>query len=236
MDHIFILNFHFCPVERLSNNVLHMISTLANSTILDINLDAMEIRSIVWCSQSKLLLFLKDSCFYIQNDKEETNESRKVVAYRGGSRSPSSEERYKGHHSKRISSGGRSDDGSFKYYYDERRSPRYPQENSRHGGPRRSSARFEVVDDRFRDDEHGSRRLSNTESKLVIRSPDIQKNVDRSRSPVVPPVGDILGDNVHPLQVGVLSKPIDGKDADGSAHIGLCNRFFIFFVWTSFAK
>ncbi|GMY17806.1 probable ADP-ribosylation factor GTPase-activating protein AGD14 [Fagus crenata] len=134
------------------------------------------------------------------NDKEETNESRKVVAYRGGSRSPSSEERYKGHHSKRISSGGRSDDGSFKYYYDERRSPRYPQENSRHGGPRRSSARFEVVDDRFRDDEHGSRRLSNTESKLVIRSPDIQKNVDRSLSPVVPPVGDILGDNVHPLQ------------------------------------
>ncbi|KAJ6373056.1 hypothetical protein OIU76_027400 [Salix suchowensis] len=35
------------------------------------------------------------------------------------------------------------------YYYDERRSPRYSQENTRYGGFRKSPARFEVVDDRY---------------------------------------------------------------------------------------
>ncbi|KAK7817820.1 putative adp-ribosylation factor gtpase-activating protein agd14, partial [Quercus suber] len=147
------------------------------------------------------------------NDTEESNE-RSL----GRSRSPRSEDRFKWHHHKRSSIGGRSEDGGFKYYYDERRSPRFARENSKQGGLTRTPARFEVVDDRFREDERGSRRFSSAESKLTITLPGFKKNVDGSRSPVVRPVGDILGDKVPPLNVGVISEQIDGKDANGSAN------------------
>jgi len=159
------------------------------------------------------VLIFKDSCLYIQNDTEESNE-RSL----GRSRSPRSEDRFKWHHQKRSSIDGRSEDGGFKYYYDERRSPRFARENSKQGGLTRTPARFEVVDDRFREDERGSRRFSSAESKLTITLPGFKKNVDGSRSPVVRPVGDILGDKVPPLKVGVISKQIDGKDAKGSAN------------------
>ncbi|KAM4074771.1 hypothetical protein ACB094_10G119300 [Castanea mollissima] len=132
--------------------------------------------------------------------------------------SPRSEDRFKWHHHKRSSIGGRSEDGGFKYYYDERRSPRYARENSKQGGLTRTPTRFEVVDDRFREDERGSRRFSNAESKLTITLPSLKKTVDGARSPVVRPVGDILGDKAPPLKVGVISKQIDGKDANGSAN------------------
>lgn len=146
--------------------------------------------------------------FILQNDKE--SHSRKVSAYSGGSRSPHYEKRHERRHSERSSPVRTSVDGSVKYYYDERRSPRYAQENSRYGVPRRSSARFEVVDDRIRDHGHGNHRFSNTESKPGIRLPDFQKNMDRSHSPVVRTVKDILGDSITPLQVGELSKATDG--------------------------
>jgi hypothetical protein len=122
-------------------------------------------------------------------------------------------------------------DGNFKYYYDEKRSPRYAQENSRYGGSRVTPARFEVVDDRFRDDEHGSRRFSNTESKPGIRSSDFQKNMDTCGSPVVRPVRDVLGGSSTPLQVGDLSKAIDGTAADGSAHNQVHNCYVILEIW-----
>lgn len=163
------------------------------------------------------VLIFKDSCLYIQKDTEESNESRKVSESHGRL-SPRSEDRFKWHHYKRSSIGGRSEDGGFKYYYDERRSPRYARENSKQGGLTRTPTRFEVVDDRFREDERGSRRFSNAESKLTITLPSLKKTVDGSRSPVVRPVGDILGDKVPPLKVGVISKQIDGKDANGSAN------------------
>ncbi|XP_041020854.1 probable ADP-ribosylation factor GTPase-activating protein AGD14 isoform X1 [Juglans microcarpa x Juglans regia] len=127
------------------------------------------------------------------NEKKESYESTKVQAYRGGSRS--------------SSPGRRSEDGSFKYYYDERRSPQYSQENSRYGGFRRNPVRFEIVDDRFRENEYGSRNFS-----------QFPKNIDRSLSPVVRSLRDILGDGIPPLQVGELSTAINGKDADGSPH------------------
>ncbi|XP_059461778.1 probable ADP-ribosylation factor GTPase-activating protein AGD14 [Corylus avellana] len=70
------------------------------------------------------------------NDKE--SHSRKVSAYSGGSRSPHYEKRHERRHSERSSPVRRSVDGSVKYYYDERRSPRYAQENSRYGVPKRT--------------------------------------------------------------------------------------------------
>ncbi|KAG6643866.1 probable ADP-ribosylation factor GTPase-activating protein AGD14 isoform X1 [Carya illinoinensis] len=133
------------------------------------------------------------------NEKKESYESTKVQAYRGGSRSSGYEDR--------SSPGQRSEDGSFKYHYDERRRLQYSQENSRYGGFRRNPVRLEIVDDRFRENEHGSRKSSK-----------FPKNTDRSRSPVVRSLRDILGDGIPPLQIGKLSTAINGKDADGSPH------------------
>ncbi|XP_042988987.1 probable ADP-ribosylation factor GTPase-activating protein AGD14 isoform X3 [Carya illinoinensis] len=150
------------------------------------------------------------------NEKELSYESRKVGAYRGGSRSSGSEDIYTRHYSEKSSPGRRSEDGNPKYPYDEMISPRYAQ-NSRYGGLRRSPACFEVVDDRFRDGEYGSRRASKTESKIESRPPNFQKNTDRSQSLVVHTARS-LGDGISPLQVVELSTAIDGKDADGSAN------------------
>ncbi|XP_057957580.1 probable ADP-ribosylation factor GTPase-activating protein AGD14 [Malania oleifera] len=142
-------------------------------------------------------------------EKEEFYENMKAGTYSSGSRSPSYHER--------SSSGGK-DEKSFRYYYDERRSPRYAQENSRYGGYKRSPVRFEVVDDRVREDGLGNgrrsaiSRLSNGEVKTVGKSPDLQKNVDRSRSPVVRSIKDILGVNVPSLHVGEIPKSNAGRN------------------------
>ncbi|KAK9274561.1 hypothetical protein L1049_021810 [Liquidambar formosana] len=131
------------------------------------------------------------------SDKKESYENRKVGA-----------DTYQKFHSEKPSPIVRNDDKSFRYYYDERRSPRYAQDNSRYGGYRRNPARFEVIDDRFRDDGFGSgrqtdsRRFSSGESKLGSRSPDCQKNMDRCRS----------------LVVGDPPKANEGRDVGGSAY------------------
>ncbi|TKY58195.1 ADP-ribosylation factor GTPase-activating protein AGD14 [Spatholobus suberectus] len=129
------------------------------------------------------------------DEKEESYASKKSSSFRFDFKSPHS------------SPGPRSDDTSFRYLYDESRSPRYTQKYSRHGHKARSPIKFEVVDDRFRDDEHRNRRLSNIESKLRQISFDGQKNVDRSQLPAVPPLGEILKENAPSQQV----KPSGGE-------------------------
>lgn len=154
----------------------------------------------------------------IQGDREDSSESSKAGVYCGGSRSPSYEDRYE--RSERSAPGGRSDDKSFKYYYDEKRSPRYAQENSRYGGFKKSPARFEVVDDRFRDDgirrsrQSDSQRFVHRESRLASRSTDHQRNMEQSSSPVVRSVKDILGESVPPLQVIEYHKANEENDGD----------------------
>ncbi|KAI4316256.1 hypothetical protein L6164_024253 [Bauhinia variegata] len=143
------------------------------------------------------------------NDKKESHESRKVNASRLGSKSANYEERFERYG--RSSPNLRSDDASFRFHYDERRSPRYAQQLSRNAH-QRSPKNFEVVDDRFRDDEFRSRRLSNLESKLKKLSQDGQNNVERSQPPVAEAVGESIGKNVPSLQVGQRQK----KEADDS--------------------
>ncbi|KAF2304522.1 hypothetical protein GH714_032905 [Hevea brasiliensis] len=133
-----------------------------------------------------------------ESDKEESRESRKLGLNCGHYKSPNYESRYdrKG----RSHPGGISDDKSIKYYYDERRSPRYAQENSRYGGFKKSPVRFAVVDDRFRDDgaqsgrESANHRFSNKDGRFGSLSPD-KKSMDQSSSPVAQPVKDIPGQN-----------------------------------------
>ncbi|KAK7293596.1 hypothetical protein RJT34_16466 [Clitoria ternatea] len=92
----------------------------------------------------------------------------------------------------------RSDDPSFKYLYDESKSPRFAQKYNRPGSFTRSPIKFEVVDDRFRDDDYRTRRLLNIESKLRQLSIDGQKNVDRSQLPAARPLGEIFRETSSP--------------------------------------
>ncbi|KAF6172903.1 hypothetical protein GIB67_035457 [Kingdonia uniflora] len=155
-------------------------------------------------------------------DKDDFYESKST--YGGGSRSPPYEDTYDRRSSERSSPGGRSDDRGYKSNYDERRSPGYGQE-TRYGDHRKSPVRFEVVDDRHRDDRFGNgrrseeRRFSDAESKLEGRSPNRQNDLDATNPPMVRPVRDILGDDVPPLRIGEPPKANIGKGtSDVSAH------------------
>lgn len=120
----------------------------------------------------------------------------------------------------RPESSGRAD---VKYYHDEwKSSPRYARENSRSGGFKRSPIRFEVVDDRFRDDGNARgrrsdpRRASSVEVIARSLSPVPQTNVNRSMSPIVRPVADLLGENVPKLQIRNTTKGNKEKGDDAS--------------------
>ncbi|KAI4379910.1 hypothetical protein MLD38_006148 [Melastoma candidum] len=104
--------------------------------------------------------------------KEELPESMKSL-------SPRSEGRNERHHSGMYSPSGRSEGSSYRYYYDERRSPRYPRESSRSGGYMKSPIKFEVVDDRFRDD-------SGTGRRSLARRPAFEESKLQNKSPEYP--------------------------------------------------
>lgn len=106
-----------------------------------------------------------------QNDNEESHESRKICF----SRSPHYEER-----NDPRSPGLRNEDKSVKFYYDDRRSPRY---SPRNGNQRRNHIKIEIVDDRFRDDEYRNRRRVSIEKlPAPAASSNGQKsNVDREK-------------------------------------------------------
>ncbi|XXG56078.1 hypothetical protein AAC387_Pa03g3587 [Persea americana] len=156
----------------------------------------------------------------VQGERDDSNDNRRADVYRGGSRSPPSEDTYDRRYNV-PSPGGRSEDRNFRYNYDERRSPGYDQEIRRYGDYRRSPGRFEAVDDRHRDDRFGNgnpnrraeeQRSADVASKPDGRSPDHQKNI--SSPPVVRPVREILGEDVPPLRVGDPPKANGGKAAD----------------------
>ncbi|GLU10239.1 hypothetical protein SLE2022_270580 [Rubroshorea leprosula] len=149
---------------------------------------------------------------------EDFSGSRKLGSY-FDAKSPSYEDRYE---QKNCSPTGRSDERTFKCYFDER-STKDAQENSRYGGSRRNAVRFEIVDNRIRDTGSGSSRrheslgFPDRECKSEIWSPNLQKNIDSSKSPTVQPVRDILGKNVPGLHVGENSEMNTRKNAGGSA-------------------
>lgn len=131
-------------------------------------------------------------------------------------------------------------DTSIKYYYDERRSPRFACENSRSGGFKRNPVCFEIVDDRVRDDRVGggrktdSRRFSAAEPRQLFALPDSQRKVNVSDLPEVQPVSNILGANVSPLHVTDLSKTNDRKGTNTSAPVNV--SYLLNYVENLFAK
>lgn len=161
----------------------------------------------------------------MQTEKEESFDSRRLNAYRAGSRSPLYEDRYDAQSGGRYSPSTRSDDGVVRYYYDERRSPKYARDNARYGGFKKSPVRFEVVDDRFRDDGYGSGggrrsvgggRRSSEDFRLGSKSPDVMRNRNRTIYPEVRSIQELLGGNAPPLKVGETR---DKKDSPRAAKV-----------------
>lgn len=134
--------------------------------------------------------------------REDYNENRKVELYCGGSRSPSYDLGRKWRHSSGEQNPG----------YD----------RSDH---KRSSARFEVVDDRHRDDKFGNgnqnRRFEGHRfpdaPKAEGRSPNHQKDISLTNSLMVHPVKDVLDDDMPALQVGDPPKSDGAKAPRNSA-------------------
>nr|AVD53647.1 GTPase-activating protein AGD14 [Lilium pumilum] len=138
-------------------------------------------------------------------DREDTGEIRKLDSYRGCSRSPPYDDRY----SDRLGYGGRN-------------GPRSPDV----GEYKRSPGRFEVVDDRRRDDRFGNgnqnrssegSRFPDGVPKQEGRSPNHQKETNVSSPPIVRPVRDILGDETPKLQVGDSPKSNSTRIPENSA-------------------
>ncbi|KAL0312026.1 UNVERIFIED_CONTAM: hypothetical protein Sradi_5601900 [Sesamum radiatum] len=100
----------------------------------------------------------------------------------------------------------------------EERSPRNKQENVRSSGPRSRSTRFEIVDDRFREEGGVKRyeRHSRKDSGGGSRSPDSQRSRATSL-PEIRPVSDIFGEKPPPLTISGPPRATNQKDAEGSA-------------------
>ncbi|THU48746.1 hypothetical protein C4D60_Mb06t02270 [Musa balbisiana] len=134
----------------------------------------------------------------MKDKRDNYNENQKAESYKSGLRSPSYEDGYS------PSYGGRNSDRIFRYNYGER-SPGYDQ-----GKYKRSPAYFEVVDDRRRDNKVGNvrqnRRLEAPRfldaPKPEGKSPDHQKNDDKSSDPVVNQAKDTSVDDIPPLKIG----------------------------------
>ncbi|XP_075102625.1 uncharacterized protein LOC107827099 isoform X2 [Nicotiana tabacum] len=118
----------------------------------------------------------------------------------------------------------RSDDLNIRSYsMEERRSPRnYNQVGKRSSRERSLPTRFEIVDDRFRDEGSGDVKryqyhiFSKSESRRRSRSPVSLNTEEVSSPPRIRSINEILGDKVIALKVGESPKSC-GKVSESSA-------------------
>ncbi|XP_059658047.1 probable ADP-ribosylation factor GTPase-activating protein AGD14 isoform X2 [Cornus florida] len=172
------------------------------------------------CPDGSNLHRLRDFIKHVYVDRKYTSDRSvdKLAMVKVGA----NEDLYEQRSIERYSPGGRND-RSLINYIDERRSPQYKLENVRSGRHKSRPVHFEIVDDRFRDDNSRRRRkaescgFSDAESRVGSRSPDSQKSREIS-PPVVRSIREILGDNVPPLKIGERPAANDERDGDGSSH------------------
>lgn len=159
----------------------------------------------------------------LQADQDDSNDSRREYSNLGDLRSPPYDDRY----SERHGTGERNGDRNIRYVYGER-SPGYDQ-----GDKKRSPHRFEVVDNRVRDDRYGignqnwrfeDQRLPDTASMPERLSPSRPKGLP-SR-PMVRPVRDVVGDDAPQLHVVDAPKSNNVRVPDTSAPVQV--RFIVF--------
>lgn len=111
----------------------------------------------------------------------------------------------------------RTEDSGLNYHSDGR-SPRYKQET---GKSRSRKARFEIVDNRFRDDDCGRGRRSNTNRVYIAESssPAAQTTPMKTSHLEVRSIKDILGEDIPPLQLRKSLK--DNNDGKNDKNIDL---------------
>ncbi|KAI7995593.1 putative ADP-ribosylation factor GTPase-activating protein AGD14 [Camellia lanceoleosa] len=151
-------------------------------------------------NQNKLRDFIKR----VYVDRKFTGERSmgRLAMVKGGDREVSSE----WHSIERPSLGGRIEDRSLKDYINERGSPHYKLNTIRSLGHRNHPVNFEIVDDRFRDDQFGSHRrpeicrASNEQSRAKGVPPVSQKGRQKISLPEVHPGWDTLSENGSSLQ------------------------------------
>ncbi|WMV42807.1 hypothetical protein MTR67_036192 [Solanum verrucosum] len=102
----------------------------------------------------------------------------------------------------------RSDDMNLRSYsnIEDRRSPRNYNQGARSNRERSLSTRFEIVDDRFRDD--GSSDIKRYQYHIFSKSE--RRSNSPASSPKIHSIKDILGDKVIPLEVGESPKQSAG--------------------------
>lgn len=102
----------------------------------------------------------------------------------------------------------RNDDMNLRSYsnIEDRRSPRNYNQGARSNRERSLSSRFEIVDDRFRDD--GTSDVKRYQYHIFSKSE--RRSDSPASSPKIHSIKDILGDKVIPLEVGESPKQSAG--------------------------
>ncbi|XP_024005703.1 uncharacterized protein LOC18029661 [Eutrema salsugineum] len=131
---------------------------------------------------------------------EDYRESKKASANLLGSRSFHSLDKSE---TERASAVGRSGNESLKFYFDDKK---HKQQNVTHNNPKsrglpKSPVRFEIVDDRFRDDGSVKRYDARRESRGSSKSLDLSNNKDTSSFPIVRHASELLDENAPHLHV-----------------------------------
>ncbi|KAL1210315.1 putative ADP-ribosylation factor GTPase-activating protein AGD14 [Cardamine amara subsp. amara] len=107
---------------------------------------------------------------------------------------------------------GRSGSESLKFYFDEKKHNQHVMHNPRSRGLPKSPIRFEIVDDRFRDDGSVKRYDARKEPRGSSKSLDLSSNKDIPSFPIVCHTSELLGNNAPPLRVGNVVKVEKKKD------------------------
>ncbi|XP_023635321.1 probable ADP-ribosylation factor GTPase-activating protein AGD14 isoform X1 [Capsella rubella] len=141
---------------------------------------------------------------------EDYRESKKASANSLGSRSLHSVDKSE---TERSSAVGRSGSESLKFYFDDKNHrQQHATHNPRSRGLPKSPIRFEIVDDRFRDDGSVKRYDARKESRGSSKSLDLSSNKDMPRFPIVRHTSELLGDSAPRLRVSNVAKIEKKKD------------------------
>ncbi|GAA0141572.1 GTPase-activating protein [Lithospermum erythrorhizon] len=114
----------------------------------------------------------------------------------------------------RINMRNRREDVHSRNYFDEGRSPSYKQEDAK---SRSRKPRFEIVDDRFRDDDNRNARhfesikYSNTRHSVGNASPGSQRQREVRKPLAICPAEEALDKKFPPLKAGESPRSIDDK-------------------------
>lgn len=146
----------------------------------------------------------------IQAVIEDYRESKKANASFFGSRSLHSVDKSS---IERPSVVGRGGNASLKFYFDDKKhNQQHVMHNPKSRGLPKSPIRFEIVDDRFRDDGGIKRYDGRRESRGSSKSLDLSNNKDTPSFPIVRHASELLGDNAPRLRVGNVVKVEKKKD------------------------